>query len=122
MRARANAAAFRALQTRAPEGVDVGFNEAAPYGSFWSRVMLPDFADSRVTHPVRVKPPDPMVEIALQSAAFAKAFDAKMLMTAAQQNARDDKAEAEQRQKNAEARERYHQELLAAERRRVTGG
>ena len=79
-KARANAAAFHDLLRRAPPGVDRGFSEAMPYSDFWLRLALPSWTDPNITYPLRTKPPDPLVDIALQSAAQAKAVDAKMAL------------------------------------------
>ena len=122
LKGRANAAAFADLARRAPPGAFTDFSPAVPWDGFWLRVQLPDWSDSRITHPPRVKPPDPQVEIALMQAAFAKQLDAKMLISVEQQREIDAKREEEMKQKAHEEREKYHQDLLAAERRRATGG
>ena len=70
---------------------------------------------------MRITEPDPRIEITLQQVAFAKAWDSKMTMSPAEQNARDDEAEAKMKAKAAADRAAYEQALLAAERRRVTG-
>ena len=121
VRARANAAAVNELCSRAPRGVEHTFSEIMPYEDFWLKLALPSWDDPNIVYPLRVIEPDPQIEIALAAAAFAKQFDAKMLMSAEQQNAIDDKREAEQRAKAAADRQRFYQAQLEAERRRVTG-
>ena len=129
-RARANAAAFHALVRRAPAGVDRTFNEASPYEGFWLRLALPSWTDANITHPIRNKPSDPMVEVALASAAQAKMVDAKMALMSGpgwgmkkkladeQVRAESAKREAELKQKAEEERQLYYKSLQAEDRKR----
>jgi hypothetical protein len=132
-KARANAGAFYQLLEVAPSGVDHTFHPAEPWENFWLIVALPDWHDSRVTHPPRTKPADPKAEIALSSAAFAKQLDAKMAIGsgpnwwAAKQLSDDqarteiEKREAEMKEKAEQERQEYYRALLEAERRRAIG-
>ena len=122
VRARANAVAINELCNRAPRGVEYTFSEIMPYENFWLMLALPSWSDPNVTYPLRVKEPDPMIEISLAAAAFAKRFDAKSYITPAEQGAIHDAKEAEMKAKAIEERQRYFQAQLEQERKRVTGG
>lgn len=133
VKARANAGAFNELLRRAPSGVDRTFNEASPYEGFWLRLALPSWDDASITYPLRNKPSDPLVDIALQSAAFAKQLDAKYALMSGptwfearkledeQLRAESARRDEEQKAKAEQERASFHRALQEQDRRRRLG-
>lgn len=119
----ANDAAFSALCHRVPAEVDPSaFLRAAPYADFWRNMRMPSWNNPGLTYPERAKPVDPIAEIALASAAFAKRWDAKVPMTPEAHQAELDKKEAEQKAKADADREAFYRSVAEADRRRMRGG
>ena len=136
-RGKRNAAAFQSHLRHAPPGADTWFEPATPHSTFWIDLQLPSWTKPHVTFPARQSPEDAAWErqVAFTNAMVAqqKAIEAKHAQMffsdwAAVHDeihkgkaAEDEKAEAELKAKDLEARQNYYLSLQEAERRRVYG-
>ena len=77
LRARANAAAFNGLLRRAPPGRRPRVQRGNAVFGLLAPSSLPDWDDPRVTHPLRVREPNPLVVVSNALVAQAKAFEQK---------------------------------------------
>ena len=136
-RARANAAAFNELKKRAPDGADVKFFPAMPYEDFWLNLRLPSWNNSNVVYPERQTPEQiawsQQVNFVNAMVAQTKAIEQKHAQLYSsdwaavhqeihkQQAAENEKAEAEQKEKDAAARDNYYRAIAEGERKRMRG-
>ena len=124
------------LKARAPACVDKQFVAVEPHSLFWALINLPSW-DKGVTFPPRKSPADiawqNQVAITNAAVAQAKAIEAKHAQMFSPDWAavhdeihkrkaeEDEKAEAELKAKDLEARQNYYLSLQEAERKRIRG-